>query len=159
MSALSIRPIAGTAEIEHCARMMAESEPWITLGRGYDAGRTMLSDAGRERHVAVVDGELAGFTVVLLQGALVGYLQTICVAAQRRGQGVGRALIAAAEQLVFARYPNLFLMVSDFNQSAQRFYENLGYEHIGAVRDYLIAGHSEILMRKTVAPIRGYGAR
>lgn len=159
MPAPSIRPIAGDAEIDLCARMMAQSEPWITLGRGYEAGRAMLSDAGRERHVAMVDGQLAGFTVVLLHGALVGYLQTICVAAEWRGQGVGRALLAAAEQLALARYPNLFLMVSDFNRSAQRFYEGFGYERIGALRDYLITGHSEILMRKTLGPIRGYGAR
>jgi ribosomal protein S18 acetylase RimI-like enzyme len=156
---ICVRAIADEAEREQCARMMQRSEPWITLGRGYEAGLSMLRDANRERHVAVADGELAGFIVLALHGALVGYLQTICVAPEARNQGVGRALMAFAEELVFARHPNLFLMVSDFNTQARRFYEKLGYETIGELRDYLIAGRSEILMRKTRGPIRGYPTR
>jgi ribosomal protein S18 acetylase RimI-like enzyme len=153
MHALSIRPIAGT-DIERCARMMERSEPWLTLGQGYESGLAMLGDASRERHAAVLGGELAGFVVLLMQGALVGYLQTICVAPERRGNGIGGALMDFAETLVFASHSNLFLMVSDFNQPAQRFYAQRGYERIGAVRDYLVAGRSEILMRKTRGPIR-----
>ena len=61
-----------------------------------------------------------------------------------------------AESLVFARHPNLFLMVSDFNQAAHAFYVALGYEVVGSLHDYLVRGHSEILMRKTRGPIRGY---
>lgn len=155
MSAPSIRSIAGAQETEHCARMMEGSEPWLTLGRGYESGLAMLGDATRECHVAVLGNQLAGFVVLLMRGALVGYLQTICVAPEQRGNGVGRALMDHAEALVFSRYPNLFLMVSDFNQPARRFYERLGYETIGEIRDYLIAGRSEILMRKTRGPIRG----
>ena len=151
-----LRPIAGPAEIEACARMMQSSEPWVTLGRGYEAGSSMLRDESRERHVAVLDEGIAGFIVVTLQGPLAGYLQTICVAEQVRGQGVGKALMRHAESLVFARHPNLFLMVSDFNQAAHAFYVALGYEVVGSLHDYLVHGHSEILMRKTRGPIRGY---
>jgi len=153
MRALSIRPIAA-ADIEHCARMMERSEPWITLGRGYESGLAMLNDPARERHAALLGDQVAGFVVLLMQGALVGYLQTICVGSEHRGSGVGRALMEYAEALVFARYANLFLMVSDFNEPAQRFYAQLGYERIGVLRDYLVAGRSEILMRKTRGPIR-----
>ncbi len=134
--------------------MMERSEPWLTLGRGYESGLAMLRDTSRERHAAVRGDQLAGFVVLLMQGALVGYLQTICVAPEQRGNGVGRALMDYAEALVFARYANLFLMVSDFNQPAQRFYAQLGYERIGVLHDYLVAGRSEILMRKTRGPIR-----
>ncbi len=153
---LTIRPLAGADEAEQCARMMASSEPWLTLGRGYEAGLSMLRDPARERHVAVLDGAVCGFFVVLMQGALVGYLQTICVAPNARGKGVGHALMAAAEALVFARSPNFFLMVSDFNLDAQRFYQKLGYAVIGTLTDYLVAGRSEILMRKTRGAMRGY---
>lgn len=135
--------------------MMERSQPWLTLGGGYESGLAMLGDASRERHAAVLGDELVGFVVLLMQGALVGYLQTICVAPEQRGSGIGRALMDHAEALVFARYSNLFLMVSDFNEPAQRFYAQLGYETIGVIRDYLIAGRGEILMRKTRGPIRG----
>ncbi|HZP94681.1 MAG TPA: GNAT family N-acetyltransferase [Burkholderiales bacterium] len=151
----TIRPIA-PEEVERCARLMERSEPWLTLGRGYESGIAVLEDSTRERHVAVVGDEIAGFVVLVMSGALTGYLQTICVAPAFRGQGVGRALMAHAESLVFARYANLFLTVSDFNSGAQQFYRRLGYEVVGELRDYLIAGHSEILLRKTRGPIRGY---
>jgi ribosomal protein S18 acetylase RimI-like enzyme len=155
---IEIRALAGEDEVERCARMMQASEPWLTLGRGYEVGLSMLRDPARQRHVARVDGVLAGFFVVTLQGPLAGYLQTLCVAGELRGRGVGRALMAAAEALVFARHPNFFLMVSDFNLGAQGFYAALGYETVGTLRDYLVAGRAEILMRKTRGPIRGYTA-
>ena len=156
MLSVSIRSIAEPGDIEVCARMMECSEPWITLGRGYEAGLRILQDPTRERYLAAVDRGIAGFVVLVMQGALVGYLQTLCVATDKRGSGIGRALLEHAEAVVFARHPNLFLTVSDFNEPAQRFYERLGYERIGALRDYLVAGRSEILMRKSRGPIRGY---
>ena len=154
--ALEFRPIDPVQDAELCARMMEHSEPWITLGRGYEAGLAMLRDAARERHLALLDGDRAGFVVLLLHGALTGYLQTICVAPGLRGKGIGGALMDFAEALVFAHHPNFFLTVSDFNVDARRFYERRGFRTIGELKDYLVAGRSEILMRKTRGPIRGY---
>ena len=153
---LSFRAIEGADAIERCARMMENSEPWRTLGRGYEAGLAILRDPARERYAAMSGDEIAGFAVLVTQGALVGYLQLLCVAPGHRGRGVGRALMAFVEDKIFARFPNFFLMVSDFNADARRFYERLGYETIGEIRDFLVAGRGEILMRKTRGTIRGY---
>lgn len=153
--ALAFRALGGRDEIERCARMMARSEPWLTLGRGYETGLAVLRDETRERHVALSGDAIAGFAVLVTQGALVGYLQLLCVAPELRGRGVGRALMAYAEDRVFARHPNLFLMVSDFNVAARRFYERLGYAAVGEIRDFLVAGRAETLMRKTRGPLRG----
>jgi ribosomal protein S18 acetylase RimI-like enzyme len=59
---------------------------------------------------------------------------------------------------IFRDTPNVFLMVSDFNAAARRFYERLGYLAIGEVPEFLVAGRSEILMRKTRGPMRGHPA-
>jgi [ribosomal protein S18]-alanine N-acetyltransferase len=151
-----VRPLAGRAEAENCARMMAASEPWITLGRGYEASLALLQRPDREVHVAVLDGTVAGFIVVAMQGAFVGYIQTVCVAAERRGRGIGTRLVSHAEERIFRETPNVFLCVSSFNPDARRLYERLGYSLVGALPDYLVTGHSELLYRKTIGPIGAF---
>jgi ribosomal protein S18 acetylase RimI-like enzyme len=140
-------------EIEACARMMAESEPWITLQRDYSASLRNLSSAEKEIYVAVQDDDILGFVVLNLHGGFVGYLQSICVATPWRSHGLGRKLMAFAEERVFRQYPNLFICVSSFNAGAQRFYRNLGYAVVGELKDFLVDGHSEILLRKSIGSL------
>ena len=40
---------------------MATSEPWITLGRSYDASLDLVRDPAREVHVAFDGGDVVGF--------------------------------------------------------------------------------------------------
>ena len=80
---------------------------------------------------------------------------------QRRGRGrqrisakgIGGALVRFVEERILRDTPNVFLCVSSFNEGAKRFYERLGYEVVGELRDMLIPGHSEILMRRSTGPI------
>jgi ribosomal protein S18 acetylase RimI-like enzyme len=80
------------------------------------------------------------------------------VAPAERGNGIGRRLMEHIEEGIFRTAPNVFLFVSDFNTSAQSFYERLGYRKVGELQDYLVAGRSELLMRKSRGPIRDYEA-
>jgi len=155
---IAIRPLAHDAEAEFCARMMEQSEPWQSLGTAYDALFDLMRNPARERYVATLDSRIAGFVVINMSGTLAGYIQTICVAPGNRSSGIGKLLMTHAEARIFRDTPNVFLMVSDFNASARRFYERLGYQSIGAIPEYLIAGRAEILMRKTAGPIREYRA-
>jgi ribosomal protein S18 acetylase RimI-like enzyme len=66
---------------------------------------------------------------------------------------VGAQLLAFVERRVFREAPNLFLFVSSFNEGARRFYEAHGYELVGEVTDFLVAGHGECLMRKSLGPL------
>lgn len=152
MDALVIRPLLAEAEPEACASLLAASDPWRTLGMDREALLGPLRDPSRERYAARVGDRLAGLLVLNLQGAFVGYVQTICVAPEFRGTGLGAALIAFAEERIFREHPNVFLCVSSFNHGARRFYERLGYAVVGELTDYLVAGQSEILMRKTRGP-------
>jgi [ribosomal protein S18]-alanine N-acetyltransferase len=150
---LDIRPARGAAEIEACARMTADSEPWVTLGYDGAAALRALSAPERELHVAADGDRVAGYVLLNLTGPFAGYLQSICVAPGLRSRGVGRRLVQHAETRVFAAHPNLFICVSDFNAGARRFYERLGYETVGELKDYLVRGRSEILLRKSIAPL------
>lgn len=148
-----IRKLASPAEAQLCARLMAESQPWITLRRDYAEALAMFTDPEREVYVAVADTETVGFVIVQMRGAFVGYLQSVGVAPEWRGRSVGSKLIAFAEERIFKEAPNVFILVSSFNERAQALYERLGYEVVGELNDYIVAGHSEILLRKSIAPL------
>lgn len=150
---LTVRRLQGEDDLQACAGLMADSEPWRTLGRGREALLAALRMPGPERYAAEQDGGFAGFLVLNLQGAFAGYLQTIAVAAPFRGRGVGTALVGFAEARIFRDHPNVFLCVSSFNEGARRLYERLGYRRVGELEDYLVRGHGEILMRKSRGPI------
>ena len=154
-----IRPLQAPGEAELCARLMAESDPWLTLRRGYNHAFTLLTDPTRESYVAIVDGAVVGFVVVNLVGPLRGYLQAIGVLPAWRSRGVGQELIAFAEERIFRECPNVFLLVSSFNLGAQRLYARLGYVQVGELKDYAIKGHSELLMRKTLGPLADFQPR
>jgi ribosomal protein S18 acetylase RimI-like enzyme len=153
VTALSIRPVETREEAEACARMMAQTEPWITLRRDYEACRRVVLDETRERYVAYDADRLAGLLVLNVKGAFVGYIQTVCAASEYRGRGVGTALVAFAEERIFRDHPNVFICVSDFNAGARRLYERLGYRLVGELTDYVVAGRSELLLRKTRGPL------
>lgn len=150
---VSIRPLGPDAEAQWCARAMASSEPWITLGRGYDQALERMRDETRERSVAVLGPALAGFVVVNMKGAFAGYIQTVCVAPEHRRRGLGALLVGHAEERIFRESPNVFLCVSDFNEGARRFYERLGYRLVGELPDFIVRGHAELLLRKTRGPL------
>jgi [ribosomal protein S18]-alanine N-acetyltransferase len=147
-----IRRLAGDAELTACARMMAESEPWITLGRSFEASMRNLRDPGKEIYVGEEEGRILGFVVIDLRGPFPGYIQTVCVRADARGQGHGARLIAWAETRIFQESPNVFMCVSTFNPDARRLYEQLGYSVVGRLSEYLVRGHGEVLLRKSRGP-------
>lgn len=155
----TIRRLATDAEAARCAQLMATSEPWLTLGRDYDAALALLRDPSRETYVALLGGEVAGFVILLMTGALVGYIQSICVAPERRSRGLGGRLIAFAEERIFRDFPNVFLCVSSFNPRARDLYLRLGYREVGELADLIVPGHAEILLRKTLGPLRNYRPR
>ena len=151
--AIAIRKLEQSSEVEVCAQMMASSEPWITLRRNYEESIKTLTVPSKEVYLAIANGEIAGFIILNMQGAFIGYIQTVCVAPEWRSKGIGTKLLIFAEERILRETPNVFMCVSSFNQKAQRLYHRLGYEVVGELKDYIIAGHSEILLRKTIAPL------
>jgi ribosomal protein S18 acetylase RimI-like enzyme len=147
-----IRALQSEAEARACAAMMAGTDPWLTLGRDFDGALAFLTDGTKELYVAVDGHQLLGVLVLNMRGAFVGYIQTICVAAEARGGGVGSRLMGFAEERIYLESPNVFLCVSSFNVRARALYERLGYQIVGVLPDYIKRGYDEILMRKPLCP-------
>lgn len=153
---MCFRRLADHKEARVLARMMARSEPWITLRRSTSDMFNLLADRELETYVAVAGGQLAAVIVVNMKGAFVGYIRGLAVMPQWRSRGIGSRLLQFAEDRIFRQSPNVFLCVSGFNPRAQRFYRRLGYRRIGELKNYVIDGASEILMRKTIGPKVGF---
>lgn len=149
---LEIKPLADPSEAEDCARMMASTAPWLTLGRTYDACLRIIRDQSKEVYVARLGQTVAGFLIINMAGPFSGYIQTVCVDSAARGQGIGSRLIRWAEERIFRESPNVFMCVSSFNEGAFKLYQRLGYEVVGELKDHLVRGHSEILLRKSQGP-------
>jgi len=155
-----IRPLRGKREAVACARLAAASDPWLTLRRTAAYVLKQLTDPRKETYVAFDfhGNDPVGFIILDLNGPLGGYVQAIAVGPEWRGRGVGRKLMAFAEQCIFRESPNVFLCVASFNTAARRFYRRLGYERVGVLKNYVLHGYSEILMRKTIGPIGKAGS-
>lgn len=145
--------LAQPADHEWCARLMASSEPWITLQRDLDACRQVLSRPATELFVARDEsgGDPVGFVLVAPYG-LAGspYIASIAVAPAAQGCGVGSQLMKFTEQHYRDR-THLFLLVSSFNPRAQQFYRSHGFEFIGELKDYIVPHHSELIFHKRLA--------
>jgi ribosomal-protein-alanine N-acetyltransferase len=153
LMSLEITRLTTDGEADACARLMSESEPWLTLGRSYQASLGIVRDPSREVYIARDEAGVAGFLILCMTGAFIGYIQTIAIQPNRRGQGLGSRLIDFAERRILAESPNVFMCVSSFNHAARRLYERLGYRVVGELTDYIVQGSSEILLRKTTGPL------
>jgi ribosomal protein S18 acetylase RimI-like enzyme len=148
----SVERLTGTADISQAALMMAASEPWITLGITADGAQQVLTDPAREQYAMRDANGVAGLVVLDMRGLLSGYIQILCVRPDRRACGLGSALIRWAEHRIFRDSPNAFICVSSFNAGARRLYERLGFEPVGVLRELIVPGYDELLLRKTRGP-------
>ncbi len=111
---------------------------------GYPADAAELSGRldrmramGDDAFVAVRDGGVVGLATVHSRAVLhasrpVAQLTALVVTPQARGQGIGRVLVAWAEQWARDRGADRLVVTTALHRAeAPRFYERLGFEHTG----------------------------
>lgn len=152
MESLHIGP-ASPEDREWSACLMASSEPWITLQRDLPACRAVLARPGTELFIArarAFDPPL-GF-ILLAEYGFAGspYIASIGVSPPAQGRGIGGQMLSFAESLFHKRH-HMFLLVSSFNARAQKFYKCHGFHPVGELKDYIVAGHSELIFHKRLA--------
>ncbi|RUA12582.1 MAG: N-acetyltransferase [Flavobacteriia bacterium] len=148
-----IRKVRSEAERKICAKLMAGSDPWITLGITNEMILRTLKDPLHETFIVLIDDQIVGTFVLQEKGAFTGYLKSIAVKKEWQGHNLGELMMAFIEERFFSSGTNVFLCVSSFNKKAQKFYKKLGYQEVGVLTDYVAKGYDEILMRKTKGPV------
>ena len=111
----------------------ARAGRFVAEGRVLKAGRTLTVVRGDATLVAARGNEVLGFvtvhvTPVLHRPAPVGRMTALVVASRARNQGLGRALVAGAEQHLQNAGCGIVEVTSHQNLTqARSFYERLGY--------------------------------
>ena len=101
-------------------------------------------------YIALDSDICVGFAWYIPKGAFHSfpYLHIISVKKEYRGKGIGRKIIEFLEKIVFENVDKIFLVVSDFNPNAKRFYEKAGYRQVGEIPNLYRKGITEYLMMK-----------
>jgi ribosomal protein S18 acetylase RimI-like enzyme len=142
-----------------CARMMSETDPWITLGMDYDQCLRAFEGDCKEIHVLTCGKDVAGFVILQVCGTFSGYIQTICIREEFRGKGLGTKLLKYCEERILKFSPNVFICVSSFNKGAIKLYNEFGFRLVGELDNFIKEGYTELLLRKTAGPRIGYPSR
>ena len=140
---------ASTEEKNWAARLLSESEPWLSLGIIPEKIRESSHNSEHEVYIAHRQGKACGVIIIHPKGVAGSpYIKSIAVDNEFRNMGIGAALIQYTEDLFRKKSRYLFLCVSSFNTRARALYEKLGFTEVGELKDYIIDGASEILMSK-----------
>ena len=147
---ITIRSLA-PADIPGIARWVAATPLWQRYNVTEKSFTERLSHGLATNamiYAADRDGEAVGFVWLVERGAFNrgAYVQLIGVREEARGGGIGRALMEFVETHATSR--DVFLLVSDFNTDAQKFYTRLGYSKVGKLDDFVVQGISELIYWK-----------
>jgi ribosomal protein S18 acetylase RimI-like enzyme len=120
---------------------------------GITADFTGALERGDILLTADADLPARGFAWCLLNGMFGthAYLKRIGVDPAFAGRGIGGLMLERVEAEVRALgRDSLFLLVSDFNDAAQRFYRRHGYEQIASFPGLALPGVAEVLFCKAL---------
>jgi GNAT superfamily N-acetyltransferase len=151
-ASLEIRPLTASDVLALSAGLAA-----LDLMRRYGRpGDRIAEDLGAalsrgEGLLVAVEGGVARGLAWFLRGgtlAMGGYLKLLAVLPGSERGGTGAALLAAFEAEVARERAHGFLLVSDFNAGAQRFYERHGWIRVGAIPGLVLPDVAELIYWK-----------
>lgn len=116
--------------------------------------RHMLTKANATTLVHERDGRLTGYALVLFsRGTALSRLYSIAVDAEERGRGVGRGLLAAAEEAALARgCVSMRSEVRRDNTVSHSLFQSAGYQQFAELEDYYEDDMDAIRFERTLAP-------
>lgn len=151
---INIRPMK-LDDVLPIARWMSPVPLWQRYNLTIEVTTKQFETAINEQGLIVVIeidkySEPVGFAWYSRKGAFARspYLKQIGVHPDVTGMGIGGHLLEYVEVDARQFSDQLFLLVSDFNTNAQKFYQRHGYKHIGTVPNYVLPDVDELLYHK-----------
>src|SRR5579885_3882523 len=144
MMKVSVEPLK-SADVEEAARLIASLPLYQDYGMNNEKAKAFLERALKDPNAEVLAAhegtKIAGVAWFVKNGGFgrSGYLRLIAVAESYQCSGVGRRLIEDLESRHLAPH-GIFILVTSTNEHARRFYDKLGYEKVGEIRDFVKKG-------------------
>lgn len=140
---VTIRPMVD-ADAAMLAKACAAIDPWKSLGypEAILEAYLLRDDPALSRFV-IGDGDgLIALRRPWLRGA---FIEMLAILPGRQGRGLGRAVVDWAKAQ--DRSANLWATVSAFNSPARQFYQAVGFVEVAPLRDLVVTGQDEVLLR------------
>jgi ribosomal protein S18 acetylase RimI-like enzyme len=153
-SNLELSVVKGTLQyLEACAEALFDSEIGAVYFSPKERALAFLRDGltNGEIYVALdANGDCLGYIWFTLDGAFsrFPYVRNIAIKKEHRGKGIGKQLLSFFEEKGFNTTTRVFLLVSNFNTKAQKFYRKMGYQEVGRIPDLVRQGVTEHIMMK-----------
>lgn len=145
--------IAKNGQARDCLLCVENSDLWDAYFKNNPTHESALEKMISKKQVYVVtnkNDQCIGFMGVINNGCFhkFSYLSILAVKKRFRNKGIGEALVNKFEDIGFNKADKVFILVSDFNKTAQKFYRKLGYKKVGNIPDLFKHGVSEDLLVK-----------
>lgn len=132
-------------------------QPPLRFSRGYM--RRLVTSTKAATWIAEDNGRLAGFAIVEWSAdefSTVAYIQTLEVAQEQRGQGIGTELMRRMESSAQQASASLiWLHVDAENAGAIRLYEAHGYRFEGREENYYARRRDALIYAKKLGEVAG----
>ena len=145
--------IAKKGQATDCLLCVKNSDLWDAYFKNNTTHEATLEEMISKKQVYVAtnkNDKCIGFMGVINNGCFdkFPYLATLAVRKRYRNKGIGETLVNKFENIGFEKADRVFILVSDFNKQAQKFYRKLGYKKVGNIPDLFKNGISENLLVK-----------
>jgi ribosomal protein S18 acetylase RimI-like enzyme len=136
-----------------CTEALLDSEIGAAYFSPEEHALAFLRDGLTKEEVYVAldtNGDCLGYIWFSLDGtfARFPYVRNIAIKKEYRGKGIGKQLLSFFEEKGFNATTAVFLLVSNFNTEAQKFYREMGYQEVGRIPDLVRQGITEHIMMK-----------
>jgi ribosomal protein S18 acetylase RimI-like enzyme len=132
------------------ASTLASMDPWRKANYSTEGLAKFLlqDDPSLHRYKVMRKGKIVGVICVQYPWLRGCYIALIAVFKEYAGKGIGRDLIRWLGTQMRGRFKNIWALVSDFNADAREFYKKQGFSELAQLKDLVVPGFDEILIRK-----------